>query len=211
MTAPPRGRRVAWWALTVLVAGAVIMASRVSLAAFAGTGNPGPPPASVPLPGREVPLMSSRHIPFVGYPHAPYNSLPPTSGPHVPWVIMTGTYGQPVPDELGVHLLEHGHILIQYAPATPAAQVATLRAIALRFPADVLLAPYPKLRSGIALTAWGRIEILARPDPAAITRFITLLRGRYNHGWSRSWTAAHSPDPRSLADLPRLCQTQNCG
>lgn len=197
MTRPTPGRRVAWWALTVLVAGLVTMASQVSLAAFTGTGNPGPPPASVPLPGREVPVISSRHIPFVGYPHARYNSLPPTSGPHVPWVIMTGVYEQPVPDEVGVHLLEHGHILIQYAPATPAAQVATLRAIALRFPANVLLAPYPRLRSGIALTAWGRIEILARPDPAAITRFIIDLRGRYDHGWSRSWAAAHSPNPGS--------------
>jgi Protein of unknown function (DUF3105) len=193
MTLVTARRRAFWWSLMVLTAAVIVVSSNVSWAAFAGTTKPAPPPASIPLPGREVPTLPSPHIPYPGYPHAQYNSLPPTSGPHVPWVILTGIYDQPVADEIGVHLLEHGHILIQYAPATPAAQIATLRAIALRYPSDVLLAPYPKLGSGIALTAWGRIEILPRVDTDAITQFTTLLRGRYDHKWSPAWAAAHAP------------------
>jgi len=193
MRRPAARHRVLWWLLAAAAAAIVLRTSSVTWAAFAGSASVPPPPASVALPGREVPVIPSRHIPFVGYPHTRYDSLPPTSGPHVPWVIMTGIYEQPVPDELGVHLLEHGHILIQYAPATPAHEVDQLRSIALRFPADVLLAPYPRLHSGIALTAWGRIQILPRADTAAITRFVTLLRGRYDHGWSRDWAAAHAP------------------
>lgn len=200
MTWPSARRRALWWLLVAAAAAAVVLASSVSWAAFAGSPSVPPAPASIALPGREVPVIPSRHIPFVGYPHLAYNSLPPTSGPHVPWVIMTGIYQQPVPDELGVHLLEHGHILIQYSAATPAGEVARLRAVALRFPADVLLAPYPRLRSGIALTAWGRIQILSHADTAAITRFITDLRGRYDHGWSRSWAAARARPARPAAN-----------
>jgi hypothetical protein len=190
---PALWHRLAWWGLIGVVAAVVYGTSDVSWAAFAGSPHPTPPPVTaVDLPGREIPVLPSPHIPFLGASHAPYDSLPPTSGPHVPWVIMTGIYTQPIPDELTVHNLEHGHINIQYAPSTPASQVAELRAIALQFPRDVVLAPYPKLASGIALTAWGRIDILKYPDRAEITRFIVDLRGRYDHGWSQTWAAAHN-------------------
>lgn len=202
----PWSHRVAWWSLVAVVAGLVIARSDLSWATFAGTQVPSPPPPSaVALPGREVPILPSPHIPYLGAPHAPYNSVPPTSGPHVPWVVMTGIYTQPIPDELGVHALEHGHINIQYAPGTPAAQVALLRAIALEFPRDVVLAPYPRLASGIALTAWGRIEILSRASRPAIVHFVTDLRGRYIHGWSPTWAAAHGA--RVIADP----STSGCG
>jgi hypothetical protein len=191
-------QRVLWWSLAAVVVGLVVIQTNLSWATFAGSRTPTPPPVTTAaLPGVEVPMMSSPHIPFLGAPHPPYNSIPPTSGPHVPWVIMTGIYTQPVPDELGVHALEHGHINIQYAPATAAAQVAVLRQIALQFPRDVVLAPYPKLRSGIALTAWGRIDILRSADRAAIATFITDLRGRYDHGWSRTWATAHETRTRT--------------
>jgi len=188
----PLAQRVLWWSLVAVVAGLVVVKTNLSWATFAGSRTPTPPPVTaVALTGAEVPMLPSPHIPFLGAPHAPYNSIPPTSGPHVPWVVMTGIYTQPIPDELGVHALEHGHIGIQYAPAIPAAQVAVLREIALRFPRDVVLAPYPKLRSGIALTAWGRIDMLRSADRTAVVAFIVDVRGRYNHGWSRTWAAAH--------------------
>jgi hypothetical protein len=192
MSLKPFPRRIAWWALIALTGSLVFAWTNLSWAAFTGTRTPTPAPiTSVPLPGQEVPILPSYHIPYIGAPHIPYNSLPPTSGPHVPWVIMTGIYSQRVPNELLVHALEHGHINIQYAPRTPAAQVAVLRSIALQFPRDVVLVPYPELRSGIALTAWGRIERLRFADRGAIATFIVDLRGRYNHGWSESWAAAH--------------------
>ena len=187
-----RSGRAAWRVLVVVVAGLVIITTHVSLASLVGSRIPTPPPAGGPaLPGREVPMLPSPHIPFASSPHLAYNSVPPTSGPHVPWVVMTGIYTQPIPNELLVHVLEHGHINIQYAPSTPAVQLAVLRSITLSFPSDVVLVPYPALASGIALTAWGRIEMLRHADRGAIVRFIVDLRGRYNHGWSPGWAAAH--------------------
>jgi hypothetical protein len=192
MNLGPVTRRIAWWAV-IAVAGLLVFAeTNLSWATFAGSRTPTPPPFNaVALPGREVPMLPSYHIPYIGMPHIPYNSVPPTSGPHVPWVIMTGIYTEPIANELLVHALEHGHINILYSPATPAAQVAVLRSIALRFPRDVVLAPYPELRSGIALTAWGRIENLHSANREVIVTFIVDLRGRYTHGWSKSWAVAH--------------------
>jgi Protein of unknown function (DUF3105) len=136
------------------------------------------------LPGRAVPILKDiHHIAYVDAPHVPYDSVPPTSGPHVPFVVAPGPYGSPIPDALQVHDLEHGHVLIQYAPGTSGDERHELEDFARRYPRDVLVAPYPKLRSGVALTAWGRIERLSRPDGKRIRAFVTAFRGRYVHGW----------------------------
>lgn len=37
-------------------------------------------------PGKFVPSLGNLHIPSPDYPHAPYNSDPPTSGPHLPYI-----------------------------------------------------------------------------------------------------------------------------
>ncbi len=137
------------------------------------------------LPGEEVPTLDSPHIPYLGAPHQPYNSTPPTSGSHLPWTIATGVYNEEIPEELQIHALEHGHILIQYAPHTSKDQVQQLERIAYEHRRDVVLAPYAKLKSGVALTAWGRLELLDRVEADSVEVFVTALAGRYNHGWQR--------------------------
>jgi hypothetical protein len=136
------------------------------------------------LPGRGVPILRDiHHIAYVDAPHVPYDSVPPTSGPHVPFVVAPGPYSSPIPDALQVHDLEHGHVVIQYASGTLKHDRRELEDFARRYPRDVLVAPYPKLRSGIALTVWGRIELMPRPDSKRIRAFVTAFRGRYVHGW----------------------------
>ena len=137
------------------------------------------------LPGRAVDVLDSPHVSPAQAASVRYDSLPPTSGPHYAFTVATGVYTSPVPDGLTVHALEHGHVAIQYAPATPRDEVAALTGIARRYGADVVLAPYPELRHGIALTAWGRIELLDHYDPARVSAFVERLRGRYVHGWTR--------------------------
>jgi hypothetical protein len=136
------------------------------------------------LPGTGVPVLADgRHIPYVEAAHAAYGTVPPTSGPHVPWVAAPGVYREPIPDEIQVHDLEHGHVLIQYARTTPRRDVDRLERIARRHLRDVVVAPYDGLRAGIALTAWGRVEYLRAPDPRRIERFVRAFAGRYDHGW----------------------------
>jgi Protein of unknown function (DUF3105) len=136
------------------------------------------------LPGRAVPIvLSLRHIPYPQASHAPYDSVPPTSGPHVPFTVAPGVYREGIAEEIQVHALEHGHVLIQYAPATAPSTVRALEDVGRRFAREVVVAPYDRLGSGIALTAWGRIEWLRGLDTGKIDAFVTALAGRYTHGW----------------------------
>ncbi|MFJ6199007.1 DUF3105 domain-containing protein [Micromonospora sp. NPDC092111] len=135
------------------------------------------------LPGTAQPFEGDRHIAYEGAPHDAYRSMPPTSGPHSPRVIVPGIYRDAVPEELQVHALEHGHVLVQYAPDVPAADVETLERIGRRHPRDVVVAPYPTLGHGIGLTAWQRLQRLDRLDERAVEQFVDRLAGRYNHSW----------------------------
>src|SRR5262245_19903730 len=78
-----------------------------------------------------VPPPDSPHIAEVTSPHGPYNSNPPTSGWHygggtAPW----GVQPQPIPDELTVHNLEHGGVLIHYRQGLDQATVDQLTSLA---------------------------------------------------------------------------------
>jgi hypothetical protein len=161
---------------------------------FAACATPRPAPPGGPLPGREVPVLPSPHIPYLGAAHEAYTTLPPTSGPHVPQTVAPGVYREPIPDELQVHALEHGHVLVQYAPATPAGEVRVLEGTARRHPRAVIVAPYPGLEAGIALTAWGRLERLDTLDPGAVEAFVRAFAGRYDHGW-QDGRAPDAPPP----------------
>jgi hypothetical protein len=138
----------------------------------------------VALPGRAVPVLADHHhLATTHSPHVAYTTRPATSGPHTAFVVEPGVYRAAIPDELAVHDLEHGHVVIRYAPTLAKGDLATLLDVARSFPRDVLLAPYPGLAQPIALTAWGRIETLQHADAARIEAFVQALRGRYDHGW----------------------------
>ncbi len=142
------------------------------------------------LPGRAVEIQGFDHI-AKGDPHPPYNSTPPTSGPHwsilgegpVPW----GVYRQPIPDEAQVHNLEHGGVMIQYNCRDCPDLAAQLESFYLRYTAahplprypqstKIVVAPYYDMPTRVALTAWGRIDTLDAYDEAQVTRFVNAYR-----------------------------------
>ncbi|MFS8521509.1 MAG: DUF3105 domain-containing protein, partial [Micromonosporaceae bacterium] len=180
--------RLAWWAVVAaLVLGvlAVLAAGPYRFLIGNATGSTAEPPRDAPcLPGEAVAIMDSPHISEAEADSVRYNSLPPTSGPHYAFTIATGVYDEPIDEGLTVHAMEHGHVVIQYAPTTAEREVADLRRLARRYGADVILAPYPPLTDGIALTAWGRLELLDTYDEERIVAFVEALRGRYRHGWT---------------------------
>jgi hypothetical protein len=134
------------------------------------------------FPGVSMPDLGNKHIQTPDEPHAPYNSEPPTSGPHLPYIAPWGVHSEPILKELQVHNLEDGGVLVQYnCPSGCADLVARLRAIVERYPGRVILAPYPGMKSRIALTAWTRIDAFDDLDESRITRFIAAYRGIDHH------------------------------
>jgi hypothetical protein len=124
-----------------------------------------------------VPAPDNPHIAEVTSPHGPYNSNPPTSGWHYgggtgPWGVST----QPIPDELTVHNLEHGGVVIHYRQDLDAATVSQLttltRQLQQQSPCIVLLPrPTDKLDKPIAVTAWTWLMKLDNFDATAIGAF----------------------------------------
>ena len=136
------------------------------------------------LPGKPVSSLGAPHLSYLGAGHVAYNSSPPTSGPHMPWLIGSGVYATMIPPEYQVHLLEHGKVLIQYPTGASSSTRKAIEHIARRRSDIVVAAPNRDVRSGVALTAWQRIEILPQYDSRRVAHFVDALAGRYNHGWS---------------------------
>jgi hypothetical protein len=131
---------------------------------------------------QSVPVLASPHI-VPGVPHVPYNSNPPTSGPHMGNLANWGVHYQPIPDELQVHNLEDKGVVIQYSCSPECPDLAgKLEAIVKRYKDFVVLAPRPGMDKRIALTAWGKIDTFDEFDEARIVRFIKRFRGIDHHG-----------------------------
>jgi hypothetical protein len=138
--------------------------------------------AAADLPGVKLPDLGNAHIQMASDPHVPYNSEPPTSGPHLPYIAPWGIHTEPIVKELQVHNLEDGGVMVQYHCATPCPDlVARLTEIVRRYETQVILAPYPGMRTRIALTAWTRLDAFDDFDEARIVRFIRTYRGIDHH------------------------------
>src|SRR5687768_8766643 len=164
-----------WRVATGLTLITVLTAVTVPRWAVLVGGVRGSQPSTRPapcLPGVSVPILPSPHVSAGEAATVRYNSVPPTSGPHAAFSIAPGRYDDPIPDHLTVHALEHGRVAIQYAAGTSPDAVRQLATLALHYARDVVLAPYPGLGRGLALTAWGRLDLLDDYDEARITRFV---------------------------------------
>jgi hypothetical protein len=166
---PDHGARRHWWVGALLVV--VLAAGVVGYFAYR---------AAAELPGRPVADQGNAHIPTAETPREAYNSDPPTSGPHLPYIAPWGVHTRPITPELQVHNLEDGGVLVQYSCDCPDL-VEKLRAIVSRYDRFVILAPYPAMKSRIALTAWTRIDTLDDFDGRRVSRFIEAFRGIDHH------------------------------
>lgn len=138
--------------------------------------------------GEKVPAMETRqHLPAGTTSPLPYNSDPPTNGPHVDSLPEWKVYSTPITKELAVHGLEDAGVIINYAPDLDKASVDKLASIATSYielgggRGRVIMTPYPNLSHPIVLTAWGRIDRLNVLDEAEIRRFINEYVGIDHH------------------------------
>jgi hypothetical protein len=163
-------RRQQW-----LIGGAVAVVAALVVGYFAYR-------AVADLPGASYPDLGNAHIQTLGEPHAAYNSDPPTSGPHLPYLAPWGVHTEPIAKELQIHNLEDGGVVVQYSCATPCPDlVDKLKAIVQRYDRQVILAPYPGMKTRIALTAWTRLDAFDDFDEARIVKFIRAYRGIDHH------------------------------
>lgn len=129
--------------------------------------------------------MGNTHIEDVSVSHESYNSIPPTSGAHVgssiaPW----GIHNEQIPDELQVHNLEDGGVIIHYDPVrVDGDMIEKLRGTTNKYATQVILEPYttPPLPSPVVLTAWTRMLELQQFDEGRIETFLRTYRGIDHH------------------------------
>jgi hypothetical protein len=125
--------------------------------------------------------MGNQHIPQAERAaNNAYNSVPPTSGNHWPVWEKCGIHDKPIANELQVHDLEHGFVLIQYK-TDDKATIDQLKKVVEKLPGwpnYYILAPYPTMESPIALTAWRVMQSLTTVDEKAIQDFAKAHRTR---------------------------------
>lgn len=127
--------------------------------------------------GEEHPLLGAAHI-SPGSPHEPYNSNPPTSGPHYGTTTANGVHDEVIADETVIHNLEHGHIWIAYRPDVSEETKEKLKEFVQGDDWKMVVAPRPQNDVPIALAAWGRTLKLADFDEAQIKKFRDAYRNR---------------------------------
>lgn len=120
-------------------AGLVILAIAVVGLILVGGGSGSSADASTVAADAQAANCTFRQFPSEGREHVAqkltakdYRTNPPTSGHHNPVPAPDGVYAPGNEPSVGnwVHSLEHGRILYQYKPGTPAGDVATLRGLA---------------------------------------------------------------------------------
>jgi hypothetical protein len=128
-------------------------------------------------PGRKLPDRGQEHVPQGT--KIPYQEYPPSSGKHWPVWAQWGIYKDAVPEEVFVHNLEHGGIVILYNCATPCPDlVRQLEETYAALPKSkfghvkVVVSPNPRVKGRLALLAWTRIDDLDRFDRDRIVRFV---------------------------------------
>ncbi|MEK7651733.1 MAG: DUF3105 domain-containing protein [Patescibacteria group bacterium] len=147
----------------------------ITLILFVGLGiwlikNDKTPAQDSILKGELVDLQSATHI-DVGATHEPYNSNPPTSGPHYAQQANWGVYENPLPDEQLIHNLEHGGIWISYKDIDEQTK-SELEIIGRQNPGSVVVTPRANNDSKIALASWGRLQKLDSFNQEEILSFI---------------------------------------
>lgn len=161
-------------AVAVALVAAVVLA--VVLTRGGGSTDIGAAFAAAGCTLKTLPDQGQRHVASLTA-KVPYNSFPPTSGPHyvepAPW----NSYPQSLSLVQEVHNLEHGGVIVQYGSRVPTATVDELNEFYASSPNGILLAPLPKLGQKIALTAWTNLGVCNSFDAKAFTAFRDAYRG----------------------------------
>lgn len=143
-----------------------------------------PNPSDDPLlvqPGMKIENLGRGHLAQgesagLGY----YNSNPPTSGMHSPNFERCGIFADPLTEEVQVHNLEHGFVLIQYNDTDEQfiENLTDASGDLPGWPNYYILAPYHDMEHKISLSAWGVLAYLDEIDSTLMNDFAKAYRGQ---------------------------------
>ena len=149
---------------------AVLVLIPLALAACGSDSNSSttqaPGASAAPLPG-ELAGTKTFTGPARNHVDTPveYPQTPPVGGNHSPVWQNCQYYDTAVPNERGVHSLEHGAVWITYAPDTPRADRDVLKSLA-QTGDHILISQYDGLPSPIVASAWGKqLQLQSVNDP----------------------------------------------
>ncbi|MDH3306009.1 MAG: DUF3105 domain-containing protein [Acidimicrobiia bacterium] len=160
----------------------------IGLAAIAAFILLQPPP-----PGVAFPSLGNQHLTALTDPHAPYNSSPPSSGPHfgglAPW---GANLTEVIPPELFIHNLEDGGIVLTYSCREGCTDITEglVGLVDDHVGERLLVTEYPGIvdPDGVAqrgaAVAWGRVLYFDEWNTDVrdeIETFIRLYEGLDNH------------------------------
>lgn len=147
-----RRRRVVIWSAVVVGVAVIIV--------FLVAGSPLPEELSEV---ETFPQMGRDHL-AQGETPPDYNSSPATSGDHSAAAAECGIYTSEVPDQVQVHNLEHGTVVIQYQPDLDPTEIQALQEYARTKAGHILVAPRADLDDPVVVTSWTRMLRLPAAD-----------------------------------------------
>ena len=107
-----------------------------------------------------------------------YSTVPPTSGDHWSRPTQCGFYEAGVADELVVHNMEHGNVVMSYNVAEGVEQLQEVHESLNGNGQWLVTRFYPDLPQGtVALTAWGVLDEFEGVDEDRIKRFYEAYKG----------------------------------
>ena len=115
--------------------------------------------------------------------HEPYNTNPPTSGPHYgsPLApIDTGFYSEQIEAEKVIHNLEHGQIVIYYNPDAPQDTIDDIEQLTEQEEEATVAVPWAEIEepSQFVLAAWGNLQECVQASQEVVDEFRIDFQGQ---------------------------------
>ena len=104
--------------------------------------------------------------------HEAYKTNPPTSGPHWVGVAGPGIKTGPVADELVLHSMEHGAVVVWYREGLDQSEIDKIKDAFTSASGKKIMLARKDLDVPVALTSWGYLLKLETIDQATIKEFI---------------------------------------
>jgi len=130
-----------------------------------------------PLMGEKIPDLGGTHV-ARGAVHPAYNSNPPTSGWHWESVAGAGIKNEPIPDELVLHSMEHGAVVVWYREGLEQNEIDKIKEAFNNSSGKKIMLPRKDLDVPVALTSWGYLLKLDNIDQGIIKEFIETNNNR---------------------------------